>query len=1569
MSQIRKFQKGGSTADNPQEETSKKATYGKLIIDGKEIEATDTLLQSLSKNGSNGGGMKGAVYTDIIDALRSGKTVNYNSSSNTISGVDFTHVDPNIINKVNENQVWDNKAQRRAKRWANSNNLKYQFTKALHDFGSSQFIQQNENENPSSESIEKLSLFGNYDKFDYNTDENGNITFSESPRNATYKKYLDAYSKLGGLTKEDAYKLYNMDENRYNQFMDWYNAYNGANYNWFGENGLWSRIQNKKYNDNDDELMKLLGWNILENSDNNSQSTSSTSVPRSYEGSRFNNDLLEKAGYYIIKGDDGNSYVGTYDSNGNFIPVQKNTYLKGTPWADNTQWENGAIYNGRLYTNDQIFNQNTDATVGITPLLNQLRSAKSPEEMDQAFRTTNWDIYGLNNNTNYYLYDSSKHSLNGFDNLFNGKSFYWNDITGNYNLEGNNKGTKILALLDPNKRNIDGTFQEKYAISRNDGTSEMFDNITALQNYLNQNNITNYEGYNPYESIKQYDYELNNGVKYIRSPYEINTGNNSFNIYKDNKGNYYTKNIKGEMVLLYGKDILEAIKNNTVTHDDLLSGYIKSKSKWWEWLWKSPTKEWYKDHMQERYEPNSYNEVFGFYKNGGKIEKKQYGGLFKTGTASYQKSEESKDKVGQASKAFGANKRDKTSADTTSNLAGFIDAAGTALAFIPGANIASAATGAAGSISRFVSDVTRDGLDGKDVGNLLLNLGLDAATLLPVLGGVARGAKVAKAAKNTTKLKNSAELIKTIAKGVHKIEKPLSVASTIGGGVTAVNALTNGDEFTSDDFSQLTQGALGLVGGIKGIKNINKNAKAAQILSGKIKNTDSIDTKDLKWYKKPGAWISNNTNKNKTAFSNWVEKEKLSYLPGTQDQIAKSFTQNKSTSDLNKELRKLATINGKFDNSLYKDLKKFVSPYRKISPEYISTILPKFITEGNFGQNTKELLSNKLYPFRVAPSEPIQTLPVIYKKDKIRLLFPDIITNSNGTIVTPWYPNVTRMLPKGNGKFFSKTQKTEGIASIYQPIKPSKYSGEVLPPRKNYRLENISKARTLNQIKNSSEGVITKILNGELKTQDDILNYITTLPKTKQQEILNTFTNKNAFKELFDKVASKQGFGYYSDAVEKLPMGLLKKGGKIVKAQPGTKLAVPFLNQDGTPMGFDQTYNYLQSKNISNTDINRIMSNLSDTFDGSYYGGGIKAAGITASKPVTKSSTPLTSTESTDLSIGSQFVDPSKTNFKFNWDDIIGLGQMLGNISANTKMYNQLEKGIKSIEGTLEQNPTEIYDRYQDHITPIYKEAATAKRNSWVPISSDPLVNYNLAQVNEDAAQRILTEGRLKESQAYSQHLDKDLQARRMYADMRRQIDQNNREKIANMLMALSQNDAAKKTSNMQSINSGIFEFRNKFAQDQQKKLSFMQQDDQMEAQRLFNSKIDELGNKWFKEFLNLSNDDKNNKYGGDWRMYWRDKDIMGYNNAIEMANNDSFNYLKLRRPNYLNYSIYRPSTTSNTIETNYYKNGGKTTKYLKRHTGPDPSDALMINRDKHTAKSLEKLHDAVIKLFMKAIS
>lgn len=123
-------------------------------------------------------------------------------------------------------------------------------------------------------------------------------------------------------------------------------------------------------------------------------------------------------------------------------------------------------------------------------------------------------------------------------------------------------------------------------------------------------------------------------------------------------------------------------------------------------------------------------------KEGG-ILKHQIGGVASNRKNSFKASGES---IQQSKSKLRAAGEEKVIGDGTAlnasdkaELAALIaDAASLGATFVPVyGNVAGAGIGAVGSLTGFGADVARDGLDWGDVGNLALNLGLDAATLLP----------------------------------------------------------------------------------------------------------------------------------------------------------------------------------------------------------------------------------------------------------------------------------------------------------------------------------------------------------------------------------------------------------------------------------------------------------------------------------------------------------------------------------------------------------------------------------------------------------------------------------------------------------------------------------------------------------------------------------------------------------------------------------------------------------------------------------------------------------------------
>ena len=168
-----------------------------------------------------------------------------------------------------------------------------------------------------------------------------------------------------------------------------------------------------------------------------------------------------------------------------------------------------------------------------------------------------------------------------------------------------------------------------------------------------------------------------------------------------------------------------------------------------------------------------------------------------------------------------------TDADTKDLLALVGDVGSLGLAFVPGANIASTATGVAGSLARYSADRDR-GTKGAGW-QLALNLGMDAATLLPFLGGAAKSGKLLKGAKA------SGELMKKAARVV------ITGASAWGLGSAIVNSATkiaNGEKFTVRDVSNVVNGITAGVGIAKsgGFGKSKTKTKVAEEI--KLKSND-----------------------------------------------------------------------------------------------------------------------------------------------------------------------------------------------------------------------------------------------------------------------------------------------------------------------------------------------------------------------------------------------------------------------------------------------------------------------------------------------------------------------------------------------------------------------------------------------------------------------------------------------------------------------------------------------------------------------------------------------------------
>lgn len=125
-------------------------------------------------------------------------------------------------------------------------------------------------------------------------------------------------------------------------------------------------------------------------------------------------------------------------------------------------------------------------------------------------------------------------------------------------------------------------------------------------------------------------------------------------------------------------------------------------------------------------------------------------------------------------------------------------------------NAVGAATGLGSTISTAIADYKRDDdWSWSDTGNLILNLGMDAATLIPGLGTMAKGAKVTKA-------------IKTAAPILRKAFTALGLGTSL----TALGKVMSGEELTINDWRLL-------VNGLNAVTGIGRNVAGKKLYTQK----------------------------------------------------------------------------------------------------------------------------------------------------------------------------------------------------------------------------------------------------------------------------------------------------------------------------------------------------------------------------------------------------------------------------------------------------------------------------------------------------------------------------------------------------------------------------------------------------------------------------------------------------------------------------------------------------------------------------------------------------------------
>lgn len=223
-------------------------------------------------------------------------------------------------------------------------------------------------------------------------------------------------------------------------------------------------------------------------------------------------------------------------------------------------------------------------------------------------------------------------------------------------------------------------------------------------------------------------------------------------------------------------------------------------------------------------------------------------------------------------------------------------------------NAVGAVTGLGSTISTAIADYKRDDdWSWSDTGNLILNLGMDAATLIPGLGTIAKGAKVTKAIKAAAPI----------------LRKAFTVMG-LGSSAAALGKVVSGEELTINDWRLLANG-------LNAVTGIGRN------VAGKKLYTQKAGAEELS---KPLKVTVNGKTENVLFKNNEVEGfNKMS----TEDKITAVRTklkeQNKNLTD--EDLKGIKLPTGKWYNPLTRGrgkVKETKVTGRELTPETLDKI-------------------------------------------------------------------------------------------------------------------------------------------------------------------------------------------------------------------------------------------------------------------------------------------------------------------------------------------------------------------------------------------------------------------------------------------------------------------------------------------------------------------------------------------------------------------------------------------------------------------------------------------------------
>ena len=777
----------------------KLATGGTFIIDGQEIKGDDAINAIRPYLGETTGG--------IMDALRAGQTVDYNSANNTIR----------ITNK-NGQSLTDTYLSAGKRANVNDSNFKKDwgatFNTEPHRFKEDLLKLRGVVLGGAGGSDSSASSLLNLRKgsgWFYTKDENGNDIFEEGPLNkdrlamlADFRKYIEDYGDLGEEASKKKYSTEGWSPDNLRALQNSFKDIKGFADREAYWTGLIDRIKNNKLDNVDKETLRLMGFDDsipASTTAGNGSGAAGFAIDPNWKGDK---DALKRRGLGVKRTKDGR-WQFTGDADNQFLT--NNWWTAGLDFLPEDMQKGFLLDNGTWYSENEVYNNPK-----FVPQVGGWYGARRDN-------WNNWydDVNGSNirfvndriwNNAgadNYGVFNQSFDTQNEY-NPYLSPYFKQHGITGPVSVAdvsnqftnlGN--GSRVFAYLDPTSAfNIQGVPTISYVYYNPNSDTKYSDNLSGLVRnlYGSTNDITT----SNYISGQ----EIGNGRKKRRFALhgELNIPGSDNSVLADEEGNLYlgkwnqsAGNLRGHRIT--NMDLLNEILANpddpkwkNINLEDLYKTVIVDSNV------NAPSKKKGWDRIKENAR-TSLNWNYDVYrKQGGTLPKLQYGGPIKNTntTKTQKKTEESKTDIVKPHKLDGSDGK-LDSWEKMQIAAAIGDAIGVGLSFggVAG-GVAGAATGLASTGTRFAADIKKDGLDWGDVKRLGINTAFDVAAL---------PASFIPGADNVIKAKKLARTVKSIGQPVLKW---LGTIGATKGTINIAQKWINGESPTSQDLTAFISG-------------------------------------------------------------------------------------------------------------------------------------------------------------------------------------------------------------------------------------------------------------------------------------------------------------------------------------------------------------------------------------------------------------------------------------------------------------------------------------------------------------------------------------------------------------------------------------------------------------------------------------------------------------------------------------------------------------------------------------------------------------------------------------------